>query len=605
MSYRHGFTTLSKYLDRHQQVGWLLLLAWMCVVGGIIFFWNLGSFGLVDETEPLFAEAARQMLVRQDWVTPYFNEVTRFDKPPLIYWLMAIAYQVVGVNAWGARLPSALAALTLMGMLLYVLYHYGVKPHHPWLAGWLAALGVGIYATHPLTIIWGRTGVSDMLLTGCIGMALLCFFCGYASAPVGVSQKQAQGDDRLKKRAFLSFSNIVPNRSTGFYGLFYLFVGLAVLTKGPVGIVLPGLIVGTFLIYTGQFWPVWREMHLWLGLGLVVVLTLPWYVLVTLANGSAFIDAFFGYHNVERFTRVVNNHAAPWYFYFLILAGGFAPWSVFLPNAIAHTRFWQRSYWVRQPRAQHLGLFALCWLVSVFVFFTIAVTKLPSYLVPLMPAATLLVALQWGAWFEQASASWGLRLSGLVNSLFFMGLAIVVGLVPGWLADDPLLPDLASSLQNSGVIHRASAIAALAAVSCIGLVLLRRPSWLWVPNLVSFIALFALVLMPALTIVDAQRQLPLRQLAQAAAQLQHPAEPLVMVGTPKPSVVFYSRQPVTFLETIEQLPSYVAQQAKPLPSVLVLGSQKALSPQRLPQNDLAAVGRYRLLRLNPQTLQPS
>ncbi len=603
MNYRHSFTTLSKYLDRHRPVGWLLMLTWVGVMGGTIFFWNLGRFGLVDETEPLFAEAARQMLVRQDWVTPYFNEATRFDKPPLIYWLMAIAYQVVGVNAWGARLPSALAALTLMGMLLYVLYHYGAKPHLPWLAGWLAILGVGMYATHPLTIVWGRTGVSDMVLTGCMGMALLCFFCGYAAAPVGVSQPLAQEGNRHKRRYLVSFSNSALQCSTVFYGLFYLFIGLAVLTKGPVGIVLPGLIVGTFLTYTGQFWQVWREMRVWWGLGLIALLTLPWYVLVTLANGSAFIDAFFGYHNVERFTRVVNNHSAPWYFYFLVLAGGFAPWSAFLPNAIAHTRFWQRAYWVRQPRTQHLGLFALCWLVCVFFFFTIAVTKLPSYLVPLMPAATLLVALQWGTWFDQTSESWGLKLSGFVNSLFFIGLAIVVRFVPGWLVDDPLLPTLAESLQTAGVIDRASAIAALVAVSCISLVLLRRPSWLWVPNLVGFLALFALVLMPALTIVDAQRQLPLRQLAEAAAQLQRPAEPLVMVGTPKPSVVFYSRQPCAFLETIEQLPSYAAQQAKPLPSVLVLGSQKALSPQRLPQQDLATVGRYRLLRLDPQKIQ--
>lgn len=80
---------------------WLLLLGWLA------FFWNLGKNGLLDETEPLFVEASRQMTVTGDWITPYFNGVTRFDKPPLIYWSQAIAFQIFGVNEWAARLPSA------------------------------------------------------------------------------------------------------------------------------------------------------------------------------------------------------------------------------------------------------------------------------------------------------------------------------------------------------------------------------------------------------------------------------------------------------------------------------------------------------------------
>ena len=99
----------------------LLSLLWLCAIAWVGFLWNLGNIGLVDETEPLFAEAARQMTLTGDWITPYFNGETRFDKPPLIYWLMAVAYRTLGVNEWAVRLPSALCAIGLTCLGFYTL----------------------------------------------------------------------------------------------------------------------------------------------------------------------------------------------------------------------------------------------------------------------------------------------------------------------------------------------------------------------------------------------------------------------------------------------------------------------------------------------------
>src|SRR6476646_6087181 len=104
---------------------WTLAIAWLLLIGWIAFFWHLGSIGLIDETEPLFVEAARQMTVTGDWITPFFNEVPRFDKPPLIYWLMAIAFKTFGVNEWAARLPSALSGLGLSCFCFYTLRRFG------------------------------------------------------------------------------------------------------------------------------------------------------------------------------------------------------------------------------------------------------------------------------------------------------------------------------------------------------------------------------------------------------------------------------------------------------------------------------------------------
>ncbi|HAO11731.1 MAG TPA: glycosyltransferase, partial [Planktothrix sp. UBA8407] len=98
---------LSEYARKRSIALLLLSLLWLCAIASLAFLWNLGNIGLVDETEPLFAEAARQMTVTGDFITPYFNGATRFDKPPLVYWLMAVAYRAIGVNEWAVRLPSA------------------------------------------------------------------------------------------------------------------------------------------------------------------------------------------------------------------------------------------------------------------------------------------------------------------------------------------------------------------------------------------------------------------------------------------------------------------------------------------------------------------
>ncbi|MFE1747706.1 ArnT family glycosyltransferase [Coleofasciculus sp. H7-2] len=380
MKFRVNRTVRSwwKSCQKHPNVLALSIL-WVLVVCWLAFVWNLGNIGLVDETEPLFAEAARQMTVTGDWITPYFNGETRFDKPPLVYWLMAIAYKLIGVNEWAVRLPSALSAIAVTGLSFYTLRYYGL-PSPSAATGqvrdgtrrrqlWLSALlGAAAIALNPEMIVWGRTGVSDMLLTGCVGCALLSFFLGY----VHTNQ---------------------PAIQTRWYLAFYLLVALAILTKGPVGIVLPVLIIGAFLLYLGKAREVLREMFPIRGLALVLVLAVPWYVLVILRNGENYVNKFFGYHNLERFTGVVNHHWAPWYFYFLVVLLGFAPWSIYLPVAIARLRFWQRSKWRDSPRSTHLGLFALFWFAGIFGFFTVAVTKLPSYVLPLMPAAGILVAL--------------------------------------------------------------------------------------------------------------------------------------------------------------------------------------------------------------------
>ncbi|MEG4918261.1 glycosyltransferase family 39 protein [Microcoleus sp. B7-D4] len=620
----------------------LLSLLWLCAIAWVGFLWNLGNIGLVDETEPLFAEAARQMTVTGDWITPYFNGETRFDKPPLIYWLMAVAYRTLGVNEWAVRLPSALCAIGLTCMGFYTLskskeegrrkeeeghdtdtdtdtrMNVTVFPpslsHSPTLplspspsipiflsTPWI---GAALIALNPQTIAWGRTGVSDMLLVSCMCSALFAFFIGYT-----LEEQREQAE----------FSTVSASRFPNkWYLTFYVLIALAILAKGPVGIVVPALIVGCFGLYLGNFRQLWREMRPVSGILIILAIALPWYIFVILDNGQTYIDSFFGYHNFQRFTGVVNKHSAPWYFYFFVVLVGFAPWSIYLPVAIARTRFWQRSYWRRQPRSAQLSLFALFWFGCIFGFFTIAVTKLPSYVLPLIPAAAILVTLLWSdiiagnkaenrlAKLEKKPNSLprGLLVTYIFNVVFLLIIAGATFYCYNWLGDDPAMPNFPQAIQQSGLLIVGGTIWITAAVAIALLLWQRQQRWILVANFIGLVAFIIFGLTPAYNLVDINRQLPLRQLAQVAVQQKLPGEEFIMVGFWKPSLVFYTQGPVTYYGRVRGAIDYIKESKNPIsPSVLVLGYPDKFEELGLQPNQyqlLDSRGAYQLARV-PRT----
>ena len=579
---------MKKY-SLHNQY-WILAIIWLFVINFTAFIWHLGSTSLVDETEPLFAEAARQMTVTNNWITPYFNGETRFDKPPLIYWLMAVGYKLIGVNEWAVRLPSAISAIALVVFGFYTLKYFGItnfkqhniaKQKQLWLS---AFIGSGLMALNPHTIIWGRTGVSDLLLSGCMGCALFCFFWGYAT---------------LAKKWYLAF---------------YVLLGLAVLTKGPVGIVLPGLIIGCFLIYVGQFWQVVREIKLLWGLTIFTIITVPWYILVWLENGRDFFDSFFGYHNFERFTDVVNGHEAPWYFYFLILLVLFAPWSVYLPIAIAKLRWWKRTYWLRQPRANHLGIFAFFWFSCIFIFFSMSVTKLPSYVLPLVPAASILVSLLWSDFIAYSSRKnkslYGLLASIILNLVLAIALSIAFYLSPNWIGKDPATPKLSRIVGESILPISGTIVWGIIAI-VIAICLLNRKFWRGIiaVNLIGFIAFISFVLIPTTFFIDTHRQIPLKEIAATITQTKRASEPILMVGFKKPSLVFYTQQPVSFFKRRSDLIMYLAEERNKIDSstVLIIGRtkdiEKIVNLEPEDYQPLDSKGVYNLLRIPLENIQ--
>jgi 4-amino-4-deoxy-L-arabinose transferase-like glycosyltransferase len=588
---------LWKNIEKRPTLLVTLSILWLLIVAGIAFFWHLGSISLIDETEPLFAEASRQMYLTGDWITPYFNGETRFDKPALIYWCQAIAYMIFGVNEWAVRLPSAIAALGLIGLAFYTLYWYQAKaddlegvnrPSRRWLT---ALLGATVIALNPEMIAWARVGVSDMLLTGCMASALLCFFLGYAQPPLS-------------------------SVKTRWYFAFYVLIGLAILTKGPVGIVLPGFIILLFLVYLGNFWQVVREIYLIRGMLVICAVSIPWYALVTWQNGWDFIDSFFGLHNVERFTDVVNGHSAPWYFYFIVVTVGFAPYSVYLPAAMVRLKFWERKSWISTERSQQLGLFAFCWFIGIFSFFTIAVTKLPSYVLPLMPAAGILIALLWSNFVDTVNpiktisnptssshpillSSVLMQASGWINVIFTSAVGFTLFHVSGLVGEDPAAPNLSQMLQRSNLPVLGGIIWVAAAVIIAILLIRRRYLHLIGINLLAFTAFMILVLTPALFVLDQSRHLPLKQLSQLAVQVQKPGEELIMLGFKKPSVAFYAQRQINYIRSNKQAADYIQNQAKS-DSVLIIAQPKKFPQIGLQSTDyenLAEKQAYGLIRV--------
>ena len=580
---------LKKYRDhdwlKKPFMPWLIAIISLSIIGAIALFVNLGSISVIDKTEPMFVEAARQMLVRGDWITPYWNEATRFDKPPLIYWLMAIAMQILGVNEWSARLPSAISAIALVFCLVYTLRYFGVNPTESarenqrqlWLT---AGIGGMIGLLNPAWIAWGRTAVSDMLLASNIGLALLTFFLAYVR-PGKKSQKN-------------------------WYYACAIFIALAVLAKGPVGLVLPVLVIGSFLIYVGQWRAVLKEMPLITGSLIFLAIALPWFILVTIANGEAYIDTFFGHHNVERFTSVVSDHAGPWFYYIPVIFIALLPWSVYLPWAIAQVKFWQRKYWQKLDRTKHLGLFAFFWLIAIFLFFSISVTKLPSYLLPAMPAGVILISLYLRSMIisENPLQNRGFLISAGVNIIVLIGLAIASLISPQLVGKDT--PNLKIWLADSHYPLKAMIIWLIAS----GIVLFcllkkQRRKWLWVGNFTGFFLFIILIALPVSKLVDRDRQVAVKQLSLMVAQVQQTGEEFIAVGFLKPSIVFYSQRPVRFISHAYKVHNNLLESINFSNTVLLFTNQKNIGQLNLQPNDYQLLGQqdnYFLLRINRQVL---
>lgn len=328
-----------------------LLLAGFC---GFLFFYGLGQFGLVGADEPRYAQVAREMLDRHDWVTPTLGGRPWLEKPPLYYWQAMLAYSISGAGDVAARIPSAIdATLLVIGVYLFFLrFRRGVEVD----AALITASCAGV-------IGYARAASMDMVLTAAFGLGMLAWWAWRES----------------EKRIYLL--------------LFYGFMGLGMLAKGPVAPLLAALIIMLFAAGTRQWRLVLRTLSL-PGIVLFLAVALPWYVAVQ-ARNPQFFREFILQHNVARFSSDLYHHPEPFWFFVPVAAIAVLPWIVYLGAALIETvRVWWSELGSKAVADLEFqfNLFAACWLLAPIVFFSASRSKLPGYILPAIPAGAVLLA---------------------------------------------------------------------------------------------------------------------------------------------------------------------------------------------------------------------
>jgi 4-amino-4-deoxy-L-arabinose transferase-like glycosyltransferase len=308
----------------------------------VAFFWQLGDYGLWDPDEGRNGVIAKDLLASGNLLTLTREGQPYYDKPALFYWLVALAIKLFGLSEIAVRLPSALAATLTVGSV----YAFG-RVSRDWRWGLWSAV---VLATSFEFVALGRFGNMDMVFTFFFTSALLYFFRWYR--------------DR-------SGRPIWP---------FYAFMALAALTKGPVGILLPCLILVVSLAWNRR-WAVVREMRLRQGAAIILVVAGPWYLLAA-ARDPEYIWTFLWKHNFLRFvvSQPGIDHPEPLYYLLVILLGGYLPWILFLP-AIGYSRWRDKD---------ETKIFLLVWAVAVVVFFSLSHNKLGTYILPAFPPLALL-----------------------------------------------------------------------------------------------------------------------------------------------------------------------------------------------------------------------
>jgi 4-amino-4-deoxy-L-arabinose transferase-like glycosyltransferase len=329
----------------------VLLLVTFC---GFLFFHGLGAFGLLGADEPRYAQVAREMLDRSDWVTPTLQGKAWLEKPVLYYWEAMLSFHIArGVTDQAARLPAAFDAAMLIAAIYFFLRRF--RPGSELDGALITASCAGV-------IGFAHAAATDMPLTAAFAIALLAWYAWYGSS----------------RRIYLS--------------AFYIALALGTLAKGPVAPALAAVIILLFVAVKHD----WRAIPrtFWVpGIFLYLAVMLPWYVAVQSRNPE-FFRVFILEHNLARFSQDLYHHRQPFWFYLPVFLLATMPWTLVLIVAVAERArlIWSEGKQAFARAEDSWALFLLIWMFVPVLFFSASQSKLPGYILPAVPAAALLVA---------------------------------------------------------------------------------------------------------------------------------------------------------------------------------------------------------------------
>ncbi|MCS6294166.1 MAG: glycosyltransferase family 39 protein, partial [Nitrospira sp.] len=494
-----------------------------------------------------------EMLETGDWMSPTFNYEPRYAKPVLVYWLMSASYKTFGVSEFAARFPSALFGLGLVLMLYLFLTRLRDAN-----TGLLGAL---MLALNLQMIGLNRMALTDSVLIFFTTLSLFAFWLGFQTT--------------RERRPWM--------------WLYYAAMGIATLAKGPVGFLVPLIVVALYLSLTKQWRPFWQEGRPLAGTALTILIALPWYAGMWWLHGSEY-TASAQANTVGRFLKPMEGHSFGFLFYIPVLLLGFFPWSGWLLFAWPQTyKNWRaarktsmtsdtsrvtaegavdRSECLVEPpdlspvichssHSDRLDWFAAAWIFATFVFFTLSSTRLPHYIGPLFPAAAILTASYWARCVREPSTRGANASVHLVMWLGFI-LAGAMACLP-WIYDTMLAGKLTKeyplatqlSLGSGPYVAATVLLVGMGLVGLFGLSDTRRGAAFWAASG----SLFGVVLVLMVFVLPAANRYfvaPQQELAYAAGLNLAPGEQLIAYGATRPSTAFYARRKVLFVGSGEE-----------------------------------------------------
>src|SRR3954464_15469653 len=344
-----------------------LLATQLALVAGVcyfFFFFGLGAFGLTGADEPRYAQIAREMLARHDWIVPTLNGTPWLEKPALLYWKMMNSYAIFGVSDWAARVPAAFHAAVVVFGIFFFMRRFRFASELD--AAMIAASSAGM-------IGFGRGPSTDMLVSAPFALAMMCWWTWH----------------QTNRKLWLLI----------FYGL----LGVGALAKGPVAPALAVLVVGAYAVLRRDGKIFVRSLSV-MGFILFAAIVLPWYLAVQ-HKVPQFFRVFFIEHNLERFGTNLYQHSQPFWYYIPVFLLAVMPWTLFAVPALidAGRNAWKRwrassqstnseSVIIDADSDDGLASFLFVWIIVPIVFFSISRAKLPGYILPAIPAAALLTA---------------------------------------------------------------------------------------------------------------------------------------------------------------------------------------------------------------------
>ena len=371
---------------------WFWIFAAIFVV--FVYFFGL-NIPLIGPDEPRYAQVAREMFERSDWVTPTLGGFNWFEKPALLYWLEITSYNIFGVTEFAARFGSAIFGLGTV-LSLYLLGR-GVETEDraefdfAKLLGLVAASSIGI-------IVFARGASFDIILTFPITAAMCCYFL-WEQKPASILR---------------------------LFG-FYFFIGVALLAKGLVGIVFPFAIVVFYHLLSWKFPSRVLILSFFWGTMVAAIVASAWYLPMYRTHGWSFIDEFFIQHHFQRYTSNKYFHPQPFYFFFWVLPLMTIPWLPFFFAGIWHT--------IKGGFREPLLKFAWAWLLVPLVFFSFSGSKLPGYILPALPPALIIAAVYLRRWMSIGESRPQIVI-GVAATTFAVILVLLIAVVPRYADDD-------------------------------------------------------------------------------------------------------------------------------------------------------------------------